>query len=48
MAAILTVENVFQQQDINVRKQLFNECLAHIISDEENDNEVLFWTEKTA
>lgn len=48
MAAILTVENVFQQQDINVRKQLFNECLAHVISDEENDNEVLFWTEKTA
>lgn len=48
MAAILTVENVFQQQDINVRKQLFNECLAHIISDEENDNEVLFWTEKIA
>ncbi len=31
MAATLTVENIFQQQDINVRKQLFNECLAHII-----------------
>ena len=30
MAATLTVENIFQQQDINVRKQLFNECLAHM------------------
>ena len=40
MAATLTVENIFQQQDINVRKQLFNECLAHIISHEENDSEI--------
>ena len=46
MAATLTIENIFQQQDINVRKQLFNECLAHIISHEENDSEMVFWPEK--
>ena len=32
MAATLTVENIFQQQDINVRKQLFNEALLACIT----------------
>lgn len=48
MAATLMVENIFQQQDPALRKQLFNEHLAHAISIEESDYEILQQVEKSA
>lgn len=48
MTASLTVENIFQQEDQMLRKRLFNEHLAHVISIEENDCEVLQKVEKLA
>lgn len=48
MTASLTVENVFQQEDPMLRKRLFNEHLAHAISIEESECEVLQCVDKSA
>lgn len=48
MTASLTVENIFQQEDQMLRKRLFNEHLAHAISIEESDCEVLQQVERSA
>lgn len=48
MTASLTVENVFQQEAPMLRKQLFNKHLAHAISMEESECEVLQCVDKFA
>lgn len=48
MTVRFTVENVFQEADQMLRKQLFNELLARAISVEEKDYEVLHQVEKSA